>query len=68
VTAYTEGREARQNGKPVTANPYGLPGGLPDPFASLWLEGWRDSDTMLRALEPWNGTTARERIGGTFGS
>jgi hypothetical protein len=62
VTAYTEGREARRNGEPITANPY------ESLSASWWESGWRDSDTMLRALEPWNGTTARARVGGTFGS
>jgi hypothetical protein len=47
MPSYSEGREARRNGLPVSANPY-LAG---TPMHTLWAEGWRDSDAMLRALE-----------------
>ena len=44
---YEEGRQARRDGKPESANPY------PEtsPQHALWSQGWRDSDTILKALE-----------------
>jgi hypothetical protein len=50
MPSYSEGRAARINGLPIGANPY-LAG---TPMHANWAEGWRDSDTMLRALEPYN--------------
>jgi len=47
MRSYREGREARQNGKLETANPY--PSGSTQ--HNLWREGWLDSDELLRALE-----------------
>lgn len=50
---YNEGREARRNGQTQAACPY-----ADGPSRANWLEGWRDSDAMLRALEPF--ASARE--------
>ena len=53
MTCYQEGREARGNGQTKADCPYG------EQFALArrnWLEGWTDSDTMIRALEPYQET------------
>jgi hypothetical protein len=45
MTAYEEGRLARRNGLPISANPYG-----DTSTGRSWSEGWKDSDTILRSL------------------
>lgn len=48
ATIYSEGRAARRDGSRRDDCPYGR---AEDVFArSRWLEGWRDSDTILSAL------------------
>jgi hypothetical protein len=49
MPSYTEGREARRNGQPATANPYAEG----TPMHRNWREGWQESDAILRALEPY---------------
>lgn len=49
MSTYLEGRDARCNGQPESACPY--PAG--NPFARAWLEGWRESDQIFRALAPY---------------
>ncbi len=52
--SYTEGRAARRDGQPQTANPYPQQ----TPMWRMWNEGWRDSDGILRALETPAGENA----------
>lgn len=45
MPSYTEGREARRAGLPIDACPYQA-----GPMRANWLEGWNDSNAMLKAL------------------
>ena len=50
MSAYEEGRQARREELALTACPYGVESAA---FRASWLEGWRDSDAILRALAPF---------------
>lgn len=45
MSTFEEGRQARRNGQPRTANPH-----PPGPMRVMWDDGWVTSDTILRSL------------------
>lgn len=49
MSTYEEGRQARRDGQSRDANPHDER----SPLKRLWDEGWTDSDSILRAMEPY---------------
>jgi hypothetical protein len=49
MSYYQEGRAARIDNQPETANPYPA-----DTFAAgQWREGWRETNAMIRSLDAY---------------